>query len=284
MLQLKEACLQHHEMICVHQRLLQRQLCSMLQSSIRIAGIHCVLCSVTDIVSLIDRVQMLDSDYVADAHLTSTGLVCIWAVLLVHGPTPINHYCRLLAMANLMPHLLRSLASMVAAAQAVHGSSTPQALSPKASNTAESVSGTIRSAAHRSQPSQQSVAASAAPPIDTAEIMREIRGHLESACDLILVLSRSDAVVRATVSHPECFRSLLAVLEELPGELLAKLLTAVRNLTEDPHAMRKIQEAKGVAALVSLLKRNTTTSHVALAPTMQLSLLEVCSTLLVVCL
>lgn len=216
--------------------------------------------------------QMLDSDYGADAHLTATGLVCIWAVLLVHGPTPINHYCRLLAKANLMPHLLRSLVSMISAARAVHGAASP-GLSPRASDAAQSVSGTIRNATHRSQPSQQS--ASAAPPVDAAEIMREIRSHMESACDLTMVLSRSDAVVRATVSHPESFRSLLTVLEELPGELLAKLLSAVRNLTEDPQAMHKIQEAKGVPALASLLKRSATASNVSLTPPMQLSVLEV---------
>lgn len=177
--------------------------------------------------------QLLDSDYGADRFLTSVGLASIWAVLLVHGPTPVNHYCRLLSRAALMPHLLAALAAMVAAARAAAADATGR--------------------------------------------MAAVRAHLESATDLVVVLSHSDAVVKAAVAHPDTFRKLLALLEELPAPLLQKALQAVRSLTEDPQAVRQIQEARGVPALVDLLRRRASRSGVALSAEMQLPLVEVCT-------
>lgn len=165
------------------------------------------------------------------------GLASIWAVLLVHGPTPVNHYCRLLSRAALMPHLLASLAAMIAAARAAG-----------AAGAADDTPGSA---------------------------MHAIRAHLDSATDLVVVLSHSDAVVKAAVAHPETFRRLLALLEDLPGPLLEKALQAVRSLTEDPQAVRQIQEAGGVPALVDLLRRGASRSDVKLSPEMQLPLVEV---------
>jgi hypothetical protein len=105
--------------------------------------------------------------------------------------------------------------------------------------------------------------------------MLQIRQHLDSVCDLILVLSHSDGVVKATVSHPETFRKLLVLMEQLPGPLLAKMLQAVRSLTEDPQAVRQIQEAGGVPALVDVLRRGQSRSNVMLSREMQLPLIEV---------
>ena len=48
-----------------------------------------------------NRVQMLESRYAEEEAIVTDGLACIWAVLLVHGPTPVNHYCRVLAHASL---------------------------------------------------------------------------------------------------------------------------------------------------------------------------------------
>jgi hypothetical protein len=204
--------------------------------------------------------QMLESSYAADVSLTSAALACLWAVLLVHGPTPVNHYCRLLAKDNLMPLLVSSISSMIAAARST---SAPMAAAEPPRG------GTLRAPL-----------ASGAEPVSTRGSgkdtrMRTISDHLESACDLVIVLSRSDAVVKAAVSHPATFQKLLGLVEDLPGELLSKALTAVCNLTEDPQAVHNIQEARGVPALVTLLRLGETRSRVLLTSEMQLPLLEV---------
>jgi hypothetical protein len=102
-----------------------------------------------------------------------------------------------------------------------------------------------------------------------------IRQHLDSVCDLIVVLSHSDGVVKANVSHPETFGRLLGLMEELPGPLLTKVLQAVRSLTEDPQAVRQIQLAGGVPVLVDVLRRGQSRSNVVLTREMQLPLIEV---------
>jgi hypothetical protein len=204
--------------------------------------------------------QMLDSNYAADAHLTAAALVCVWAVLLVRGPTPVNHYCRLLAKANLMPQLLAALASIIATARTLHDPSGSARSGPL-------TGGTLRGAAARPLEAPDS-------PDKREARMRALSDHLESICDLIVVLSRSDAVVKATVSHPDTFKQLLRLVDDLPADLLVKALTAVRNLTDDPQAVRQIQEAGGVPLLVTMLRRNATASRVELTPDMHLPLLE----------
>ena len=206
--------------------------------------------------------QMLDSNYAADTHLTAAALACIWSVLLVHGPTPVNHYCRLLAKASLMPQLLSALGSVVASARSA---TSPEATSGPLQG------GTLRGGSLKPQPKADE------SPERKAERMRGLSDHLESICDLFVVLSRSDSVVKATISHPETFARLLRAIDDLPAELLTKVLIAIRNLTEDPQAVKQIQEAGGVPVLVSLLRRNASASRVTLTPDMQLPLLEVSS-------
>lgn len=192
-------------------------------------------------------VQMMNSEYLGDPYLIAASLDCIWAVLQVRGPTPLNHYCRLLSRADLAPQLLRCIRLMIAAARAAAPGSS--AASP-ASSTALSPAG---------KP----------PPL------ARTLGYLTSACDLLLVLSHSDSVVRALMGRVENVQGLLDVLEELPAALVLKALAALRNLSSDPQSMRQMQKAGAVRRLVVLLKKGGTSSRVSLSPHMQLHVLEV---------
>lgn len=197
-------------------------------------------------------VQMMNSEYLADPYLISASLDCIWAVLQVRGPTPLNHYCRLLSRADLAPQLLRCIRLMIAAARAAAPGST--AASPAASSALSGAQGAL-------------------PPLGRT------LGHLTSACDLLLVLSHSDSVVKALMGRAENVQALLDVLEELPTALVHKALAALRNLSSDPQSMRQMQKAGAVRRLVVLLKKGGTSSRVSLSPPMQLHVLEVSAVL-----
>jgi hypothetical protein len=133
---------------------------------------------------------MLDSEYLTDDYLVSVALESIWAVLQVHGPTPLNHYCRLLCKAGLAAQVLRCMRLMVTVARSGH---TSQALNL-----------TGRGPGYRrgAQSASQDVARERGESTDSKRMERAVN-HLVSACDLLLVLSHSDSVVKASTGRPD---------------------------------------------------------------------------------
>jgi hypothetical protein len=117
---------------------------------------------------------MLDSDYLAEDYLVAVALDSIWAVLQVHGPTPLNHYCRLLSKAGLATQLLRCMRLMISSARAGAAARGGDAATP----------------------------ATPAADVDSRRVERA-GTHLTSVCDLLLVLSHSDSVVKAALGRPE---------------------------------------------------------------------------------
>lgn len=139
---------------------------------------------------------MLDSEYLTDDYLVAVALDSIWAVMQVHGPTPLNHYCRLLCKADLAAQLLRCMRLMVTVARSGRNNSAMNATGrgpgyrPRTdmSMTSSAAQGTVQGGAGE-QPD--------------AKRMERAGNHLLSACDLLLVLSHSDSVVKASIGRPE---------------------------------------------------------------------------------
>lgn len=138
--------------------------------------------------------QMLDSGYLNDDYLVAVALDSIWAVMQVHGPTPLNHYCRLLCKADLAAQLLKCMRLMVTVARAGRG------------NHAMNI--TSRGQGYRPR-TDMSISNSGAQGKDGAveptdmKRMEQAGNHLLSSCDLLLVLSHSDSVVKASTGRPE---------------------------------------------------------------------------------
>lgn len=201
---------------------------------------------------------MMESEYLSDPFLISSALDCIWAVLQVRGPTPLNHYCRLLSRADLAVQLLRCIRLMIAAARAAAPAGDAARRAPPGA----------------SSPSSGSSAQTAAPASSPLVLQRTLT-HLTSACDLLLVLSHSDSVVKALTGRVENVQAMLDTLEDLPAPLVLKALAVLRNLSSDPQSMRQMQKSGAVRRMVALLKKGSTGSRVGLSPPMQLHILEV---------
>lgn len=138
------------------------------------------------------HVQMLESEYLTDDYLVAVAIDSVWAVMQVHGPTPLNHYCRLLCKADLASQLLRCMRLMVTVARAGRGNQAMNLAGP----------------GYRPR-TDLSMSSSGAQRQDRggehADAKRTERAgsHLLSACDLLLVLSHSDSVVKASTGRPE---------------------------------------------------------------------------------
>ncbi|KAK9810498.1 hypothetical protein WJX72_011817 [[Myrmecia] bisecta] len=78
-------------------------------------------------------VSLVEDNAAEKSQLTQIGLSCIWRVLEVHGQTPLNQLCRLLANAGLPHRLLRALASANQEQQAAHTQESPVAPRPSGS-------------------------------------------------------------------------------------------------------------------------------------------------------
>ena len=137
---------------------------------------------------------MLDSEYLTDDYLVAVALDAIWAVMQVHGPTPLNHYCRLLCKADLAAQILRCMRLMVSVARGGRSNATMHA--------------TGRGAAYRPRTDMSGGGAqgtgqdTGGDAVDARRVDRAGH-HLLSACDLLLVLSHSDSVVKASTGRPE---------------------------------------------------------------------------------
>lgn len=102
-----------------------------------------------------------------------------------------------------------------------------------------------------------------------------VRADLHSACDLLSVMCHADGVVRATACQPDIVHKLMSLAEEFPAGLLAQLFSSLQLLSSEPTAVRRLQEARTVPLLVSLLRRSETASGVKITMTVQLQILEV---------
>ncbi len=54
-------------------------------------------------------VGLIEDNVAESGKLTGIGADCIWRVLEVHGTSPLNHLCRLLANAGLPNRLMRAM-------------------------------------------------------------------------------------------------------------------------------------------------------------------------------
>ena len=54
-------------------------------------------------------VGLIEDNVAESGKLTGIGVDCIWRVLEVHGTSPLNHLCRLLANAGLPHRLMRAM-------------------------------------------------------------------------------------------------------------------------------------------------------------------------------
>jgi len=54
-------------------------------------------------------VGLIEDNVAESGKLTGIGVDCIWRVLEVHGTSPLNHLCRLLANAGLPNRLMRAM-------------------------------------------------------------------------------------------------------------------------------------------------------------------------------
>ena len=54
-------------------------------------------------------VGLIEDNVAESGKLTGMGVDCIWRVLEVHGTSPLNHLCRLLANAGLPNRLMRAM-------------------------------------------------------------------------------------------------------------------------------------------------------------------------------
>jgi len=54
-------------------------------------------------------VGLIEDNVAESGKLTGIGVDCIWRVLEVHGMSPLNHLCRLLANAGLPHRLMRAM-------------------------------------------------------------------------------------------------------------------------------------------------------------------------------
>lgn len=54
-------------------------------------------------------VGLIEDNVAESGKLTEIGVDCIWRVLEVHGMSPLNHLCRLLANAGLPHRLMRAM-------------------------------------------------------------------------------------------------------------------------------------------------------------------------------
>ena len=66
-------------------------------------------------------VELVEERYVTDGQLLHVGINCIWRVLELHGPVPVNTLCRLLGAAGLALRLVRSLAAVSHALRTTQG-------------------------------------------------------------------------------------------------------------------------------------------------------------------
>lgn len=57
-------------------------------------------------------VGLIEDSVTENGKLTGIGVDCIWRVLEVHGSSPLNHLCRLLANAGLAHRLMRAMLTL----------------------------------------------------------------------------------------------------------------------------------------------------------------------------
>lgn len=141
--------------------------------------------------------QMLDSEYLTDDYLVAVALDSIWAVMQVHGPTPLNHYCRLLCKADLAAQLLRCMRLMVTVAR---GGRNNQQMNLTGRGPGYRPRTDMMSSSGARGTGQEGGAGGEQAD---AKCIERAGHHLLSACDLLLVLSHSDSVVKASISRPE---------------------------------------------------------------------------------
>ena len=57
-------------------------------------------------------VGLVEDNIAEHGKLTSIGIDCVWRVLEIHGISPLNHLCRLLANAGLPHRLMRAMLTL----------------------------------------------------------------------------------------------------------------------------------------------------------------------------